>query len=88
MTSRSRPAAISTHGSQVRQGVGVGPFSQFRAFATILATVVLPTPRTPEKTYAWWIRPSRIALVRVRTIGPCPTTSSKVLGRYFRARAS
>jgi hypothetical protein len=38
--------------SHTSQGVGVGPFSQIRAFENILAVEVLPLPRSPENRYA------------------------------------
>ncbi|CAM4172531.1 hypothetical protein HEMA109418_11195 [Helcobacillus massiliensis] len=41
--------ARSRHESQVPQGVSVGPSAQFRQRARILAEVVLPQPRGPEK---------------------------------------
>ena len=56
MTSSEVPAAISLHESHTPQGSGVGPFTQFRAFARIRAAVVFPTPRAPEKMYAWATR--------------------------------
>src|SRR5207249_11261475 len=45
ITSNDIPAPISRQLAHARQGVGVGPFSQLRAFARIRAMVVLPTPR-------------------------------------------
>ena len=48
ITSNDIPAPISRQLTQARQGVGVGPFSQLRAFARMRAMVVLPTPRMPE----------------------------------------
>ncbi len=53
MRSRAVPAVISRQGSQVLQEVlSVSPW-QLMALAMILARVVLPTPRTPEKRMAW-----------------------------------
>src|SRR5258707_1078511 len=51
ITSKEVPAAISLQESHSPQGVAVGPFTQFSAFARILAAVVFPTPRAPEKMY-------------------------------------
>ena len=42
------PPPMATQEVQVPQGFGVGPFSQFRALASALAAVVLPTPRAPQ----------------------------------------
>src|SRR5712672_163015 len=44
ITSSELPEAISLHESHTPQGSGVGPFTQFSAFAKIRAAVVLPTP--------------------------------------------
>src|SRR5215467_15538162 len=68
-TSIDLPAAISWHEGHVLSGVIVGPFSQLRPFARIRAVVVLPTPRGPEKRYAWPIRSIWIAFCNVWTIG-------------------
>src|SRR5512145_912461 len=87
-TSVAAPARISRQASHVMQGDAVGPFAQFSARARILANVVFPTPRVPEKRYAWWILPIEIALARARVTCPCPTTSSNPLGRHFLASAS
>ena len=46
-TSTSSPALMLRQMSHSLQGVGVGPFSQFRALARIRAAEVLPTPRAP-----------------------------------------
>jgi len=59
---------------------------QLRALARMRAVVVFPTPRAPEKRKAWPMRPEERAFFRVRVRVACPTTSSKVLGRHFRAR--
>src|SRR6266849_2388450 len=48
ITSSEVPAAISLHESQSPQGSGVGHFTQFMAFARILAAVVFPTARPGE----------------------------------------
>src|SRR5215831_15497366 len=84
-TSMDLPAAISWQDGHVLSGVMVGPFSQLRPFARIRAVVVFPTPRGPEKRYAWPIRSIWIAFCRVWTIGFWPTTSSKTCGRNFLA---
>ena len=47
MTSSDVALAIETHESQTPQGVTVGPCSQFRQAARILAIDVLPVPREP-----------------------------------------
>ena len=48
ITSSERASWIATQRSQVPSGVGVGPCTQFSAFARILASDVLPVPRGPE----------------------------------------
>src|SRR5262249_50829693 len=68
-TAMDRPAGMSWHERQVLLGVMVGAFSQLRPFARIRAVVVSPTPRGPEKRYAWPIRSIWIAFCRVWTIG-------------------
>src|SRR5215204_636787 len=50
------------------------------------AVVVLPTPRTPVSIQACGMRFVSKAFERVRTITSWPMRSSKVRGRYFRAR--
>src|SRR5271166_1425256 len=49
ITSSEVPAAISLQESHTPHGSGVGPFTQFSAFARMRAAVVFPTPRAPEK---------------------------------------
>ena len=44
-----------------------GPM-QFSPLAMIRAVVVLPTPRTPVMTKAWWMRSWAKAFFSVRTI--------------------
>src|SRR4051812_20054446 len=85
-TSTDAPEVISTHASQTLHGVGVGPFTHDRHFAKMRAAVVLPTPRAPQNRNAWWSRDCAIALFSVAVTCSCPTISSKVCGRYFRAR--
>ena len=71
--------------AQMPQGMPVGPCSQLSALARIRATVVFPTPRVPEKRYAWAIRFVVIELTSVWTTWGWPITSSNVPGRYFLA---
>ncbi len=47
MTSIDVALAIATHDSHTPHGVTVGPCSQFRQAARILAIDVLPVPREP-----------------------------------------
>jgi hypothetical protein len=47
MTSMDVALAIETHDSHTPHGVTVGPCSQFRQAARILAIDVLPVPREP-----------------------------------------
>lgn len=47
------PCSISRQLSQTPHGVAVMPVSQFNPFANRRAIEVLPTPRVPEKRYAW-----------------------------------
>src|SRR5947208_15623754 len=84
MTSIEVALAIDTHDSQTPHGVVVGPFSQFRQAARILAIEVLPVPREPTNRLAWWTLPCSTALDRVRTTCSWPTTSEKVRGRWRR----
>jgi hypothetical protein len=48
ITSSDVASWIARQRAQVPSGSGVGPFSQFRAFARILASDVFPVPRGPE----------------------------------------
>src|SRR6056300_1438995 len=50
------PVASSLQLGHLPHGLSVGPFSQFRQRARILALVVLPQPLGPENKYAWWTR--------------------------------
>src|SRR3954451_5932794 len=84
MTSIEVALAIDTHDSQTPHGVVVGPCSQLRQAARILAIDVLPVPREPTNRLAWWTLPCSTALDRVRTTCSCPTTSEKVRGRWRR----
>ena len=47
ITSSEVALAIATHESQTPHGSTVGPCSQFRQAARILAMLVLPVPREP-----------------------------------------
>ena len=47
ITSSEVAEAIETHESQTPHGSTVGPCSQFRQAARILAMLVLPVPREP-----------------------------------------
>src|SRR5262249_37702172 len=78
--------AIDRHDSQGPQGSLVGPRSQFRHAARILAIEVLPVPREPTNRYAWWTLPRSTALRSVRTTDSWPTTSANVRGRCLRYR--
>src|SRR2546421_2463822 len=84
MTSIEVALAIETHDSQTPHGSVVGPFSQFRQAARILANDVLPVPREPTNRLAWCTLPCSTALDRVRTTCSWPTTSAKVRGRWRR----
>jgi hypothetical protein len=56
--------------------------------AKIRAVVVLPTPREPQNKNAWakWL--FLIAFLSVPVMESCPTTVSKVCGRYFLAETT
>src|SRR5678816_4827893 len=78
------------HGWQTPHGSAVGPFSQLRARPRILASVVLPTPRGPQKRKAWWTRAWANAFAQARVhhaflfCGPRgvgKTTLARILGR-------
>src|ERR1700758_1203956 len=84
ITSSDVAAAIDTHESHFPHGDTVGPWSQFRHAARILAMLVLPVPREPTNRYAWWTLPVETALRSVRTTCSCPTTSANVRGRWRR----
>src|SRR5947209_14757834 len=84
MTSIEVAPAMATQDSQAPQGSVVGPRSQLRQAARILAIDVLPVPRDPTKRLAWCTLPCSTALRRVRTTCSWPTTSAKVRGRWRR----
>src|SRR3954471_7746465 len=86
MTSIEVALAIDTQDSQTPQGVVVGPWTQFRQAARILAIDVFPVPREPTNRLAWWTLPCSTALDRVRTTCSWPTTSANVRGRWRRYR--
>ena len=52
MTSMFVPFVISIQLEHFPHGQSVGPFTQFKAFARILAVEVLPQPLGPENKYA------------------------------------
>ena len=61
------------------------PFVQLRDLATILAIVVLPTPRIPVKRYALGTLFALIEFMMVSAITSCPINSKKFCGLYLRA---
>ena len=61
------------------------PFVQLRDLATILAIVVLPTPRIPVKSYALGTLFALIEFTMVSAITSCPINSKKFCGLYLRA---
>ena len=67
ITSSEVALAIEKHESHVPHGVVVGPLTQFRQAARILAMPVLPVPLEPTNRYAWWILPCSTAFESVRT---------------------
>jgi hypothetical protein len=81
-----RPSAKALQLSHSPQAspVAVG-LRQLITFAKIRAHVVLPTPRGPQKRYAWASFPLLTAFFNVVVSELCPTTLSKVNGRYFLA---
>ena len=81
------PASIAVQLLHSLQGLGAGPSLQLSARARMRAADVLPTPRAPVSRKAWWIRPSLMALPRVRVTWPWPAISSKTRGRHLRAMA-
>src|SRR5438445_8045822 len=84
ITSSELARAIDTHESHCPHGSIVGPRSQLRHAARILAIEVLPVPREPTNRYAWCTRSRATALRSVRTTACWPTTSSKLRGRCLR----
>jgi hypothetical protein len=72
--------------SQTSQAsVAVLMLKQLIVLASILAQVVFPTPLGPQNKKAWarWL--FLMAFFKVVVMGICPTTVSKVAGRYLRA---
>src|SRR6266705_3506804 len=63
-------------------------FSQLMVLASILALVVFPTPLGPQNRKACdrWL--FLMAFFKVVVICDCPTTLSKVAGRYLRAETT
>ena len=83
--STNRPSSISTHALHSPHGFEVTPVSQLMHLARMRASVVLPTPRVPEKRNAWWSRSASSALTSARATWACPTSCSKLRGRHLRA---
>ena len=83
ITSIGTEFVISRQFSHSPQGFIVGPLTQFRDLAKILAVEVLPVPRGPVKRYACEILSIAIAFESACLICSCPTTSSSFCGRYF-----
>jgi hypothetical protein len=79
------PEAISSQMEHLLQGFGVGPFSQFKAFARMRAVEVFPTPRGPENKNECASRELLMALINTRVMCSCPVTASKVWGLHLRA---
>src|SRR4051795_9087242 len=88
ITSISSPRAMPLHDSHSSHGcvVGLSDFSQLRHLARMRAVEVFPVPRVPQNRNACAIRPDSIAFFNVCAMCACPTSSSKLLDRYFRAR--
>ena len=68
------------HGSMSGPGL-----RQLMDLAKILAVVVLPTPRGPQKRYAWASCPRRMEFFKVLAMFSWPMSDSKVSGLYFLA---
>ena len=90
ITSRKFPLLIDIHGEHWLHISKVGSLifpspTQFKAFAIILAVVVLPTPLIPVKRNACANRPLFREFLKVFTSVSCPINSPKSLGLYFRA---
>ena len=86
MTSKLVAWAISLQAGHAPQGETVGPSLQLSDFARILAQDVLPTPRGPQKRYAWARRLALRDSFRSVVICSCPRSSSNFWGRYFLAK--
>jgi hypothetical protein len=84
ITSTDEPSVIEVQCSQSLQGVAVGPCSQLSALARIRAVEVLPVPRGPGEQVRVVEAVLSIAWTSVWITCCCPTTSSKVCGRYLR----
>ena len=59
---------------------------QFRPWRGCGPSTSCPSPRVPQKRYAWAMRPDAIAFFSVCAMCSCPMTSSNVPERYRRAR--
>src|SRR6516162_1868728 len=88
ITSSELARAIDWQDSQRPHGSLVGPRSQLRHAARILAIEVLPVPREPTNRYAWWTLPRSTALRSVRTTVSWPTPAANVRGRCLQYRES
>ena len=81
-----RPSANERHDSHVPHGsMSSEGLEQLIIFAKIRAVVVLPTPRGPQKRYAWASCPLRIEFLRVWAILSCPIRVPNESGLYFLA---
>src|SRR5262245_21708496 len=80
-----RHDAHSPHGSPSRERSPRR--SQLSAIASTRASVVLPTPRGPQRRYPCATLPRAIAPFSVVETCDCTATSANRLGRYLRARA-
>lgn len=76
----ARQDSHSSHASPFGFGL-----RQFIVLANILAQVVFPTPRGPQKRYACASLPVCMAFLSVVVSAFCPATVSKDTGRYLRA---
>ena len=81
-----RPSWNEMQDSHLPQGsISSEGLEQLMAFANILAVVVLPTPRGPQKRYACASFPLMMEFFRVCAILSCPISVSNESGLYFLA---
>ena len=81
-----RPSENDRQDSHLPHGSMSGPgLRQLMDLAKILAVVVFPTPRGPQKRYAWASCPRRMEFFRVLAMFSWPMSDSKVSGLYFLA---
>jgi hypothetical protein len=81
-----RDSLNDLHDSHLSQAsVSAERLKQFNVLAKMRAQVVFPTPLGPQNKYACAVWPVLMAFFSVLVTEGCPTTVSKLTGRYFLA---